>query len=115
MKKRVVLAFSGGLDTSYCGVYLTKELGYEVYAALGNTGGFSPSEVEQIEKRAYEIGCTSFVNLDIAQGYYDTTIKYMVYGNMLKNGAYPISVSSERIIQASSIAQYAKEVGADFL
>ena len=115
MKKRVVLAFSGGLDTSYCGVYLTKELGYEVYAALGNTGGFSPNEVEQIEKRAYEIGCTSFVNLDIAQGYYDTTIKYMVYGNMLKNGAYPISVSSERIIQASSIAQYAKEIGADFL
>ncbi len=115
MKKRVVLAYSGGLDTSYCGVYLTKELGYEVYAVIANTGGFSPEEINQIEKRAYEIGCSKFINLDVADQYYQTTIKYMVYGNMLKNRDYPISVSSERIVQAISVARYAKEIGADYL
>ncbi|MFR9533460.1 MAG: argininosuccinate synthase domain-containing protein [Rikenellaceae bacterium] len=115
MKKKVILAYSGGLDTSYCGVYLTKNLGYEVHAVLANTGGFTAEDIEQVEKRAYEIGCSSFTNLDVADDYYDLTIKYMVYGNMLKNGAYPISVSSERIIQAISIAKYAKAEGADFL
>lgn len=115
MKKRVVLAFSGGLDTSYCAVYLSKEMGLEVCAVIGNTGGFSTSEIEVIEKRAYDLGCTSFVHLDIAQNYYDTTIKYMIYGNMLKNGTYPISVSSERISQAVAVANYAKEIGADYL
>ncbi len=115
MKKKVILAYSGGLDTSYCGVYLTKNLGYEVHAVLANTGGFTTEEIEQVEKRAYEIGCVSFTNLDVADDYYDFTIKYMVYGNMLKNGSYPISVSSERIIQAISIAKYAKAEGADFL
>ncbi|MFI3332328.1 MAG: argininosuccinate synthase domain-containing protein [Rikenellaceae bacterium] len=115
MKKKVILAYSGGLDTSYCGVYLTKIMGYEVHAVLANTGGFTVEDIEQVEKRAYEIGCSSFTNLDVADDYYDLTIKYMVYGNMLKNGAYPISVSSERIIQAIAIAKYAKAEGADFL
>ncbi len=115
MKKKVVLAYSGGLDTSYCGVYLTKNLGYEVYAVLANTGGFSQQEVSQVEKRAYEIGCTKFVNLDVAQEYYHKTIRYMIYGNMLKNGTYPISVSSERIVQAIAVARYAKELGVDYL
>ena len=115
MKKKVVLAFSGGLDTSYCGVYLTKELGYEVYAAIGNTGGFSSEEMANVEKRAYEIGCVDFVNLDVAQKYYDDTIKYMVFGNMLKNGSYPISVSSERIVQAIAVAEYANKIGADYI
>ncbi|MFI3280931.1 MAG: argininosuccinate synthase [Rikenellaceae bacterium] len=115
MKKKVILAYSGGLDTSYCGVYLTKIMGYEVHAVLANTGGFTAEDIEQVEKRAYEIGCSSFTNLDVADDYYDLTIKYMVYGNMLKNGSYPISVSSERIIQAISIAKYAKAEGADFL
>lgn len=114
-KKKVVLAFSGGLDTSYCGVYLSQELGYEVYAAIGNTGGFSAEELKEIEKRAYAIGCVSFVNLDVAQFYYDSTIKYMIFGNMLKNNTYPISVSSERISQAIAVADYAKQLGADFL
>ncbi len=113
--KKVILAYSGGLDTSYCGVYLTKNMGYEVHAVLANTGGFTDEDIELVEKRAYEIGCVSFTNLDVADDYYDLTIKYMVYGNMLKNGSYPISVSSERIIQAISIAKYAKENGADFL
>ncbi len=115
MKKKVILAYSGGLDTSYCGVYLTKNLGYEVHAVLANTGGFTAEDIEQVEKRAYEIGCVSFTNLDVADQYYDLTIKYMVYGNMLKNGSYPISVSSERIVQALAIAKYAKAEGADFL
>ncbi|MFI3285317.1 MAG: argininosuccinate synthase [Rikenellaceae bacterium] len=115
MKKKVILAYSGGLDTSYCGVYLTKIMGYEVHAVLANTGGFTAKDIDQVEKRAYEIGCSSFTNLDVADDYYDLTIKYMVYGNMLKNGSYPISVSSERIIQAISIAKYAKAEGADFL
>lgn len=115
MKKKVVLAYSGGLDTSYAGVYLTKVLGYEVIAALANTGGFSEEEIENVEKRAYEIGCTQFVNLDVADDYYTSTIRYMIFGNMLKNGAYPISVSSERIVQAIAVAKYAKSVGADIL
>ncbi len=113
--KKVILAYSGGLDTSYCGVYLTKNLGYEVHAVLANTGGFTPEDIAQVEKRAYEIGCKSFTNLDVADDYYDLTIRYMVFGNMLKNGSYPISVSSERIVQAISVAKYAKEVGADIL
>lgn len=113
--KKVILAYSGGLDTSYCGVYLTKNLGYEVHAVLANTGGFTSEEISEVEKRAYEIGCVSFKNLDVADDYYTTTIRYMIYGNMLKNGSYPISVSSERIVQAISIAKYAKEQGADFL
>ena len=115
MKKKVVLAFSGGLDTSYCGVYLSKELGYDVYAAIGNTGGFTQQELLNVEKRAYDVGCKHFVNLDIAQKYYDETIKYMVFGNMLKNGTYPISVSSERIVQAIAVAEYAKKIGADYI
>ncbi len=115
MKKRVVLAYSGGLDTSYCGVYLTKNLGYEVHAVLANTGGFTTEEIKEVEKRAYEIGCVSFTDLNVADDYYTSTIKYMIWGNMLKNGAYPISVSSERIVQAISIAKKANEMGADFL
>lgn len=115
MKKKVVLAFSGGLDTSYCAVYLTKEMGLEVHAALGNTGGFSKEELANIEKRAMALGCASFKNLDIAEKYYHDTIRYMIYGNMLKNSAYPISVSSERISQATAVAQYAKEIGADYI
>lgn len=115
MKKRVVLAFSGGLDTSYCAVYLSQQMGMDVHAALGNTGGFSASELQKIEQRANDLGCKSFINLQLAQTYYDMTIRYMVYGNMLKNGSYPISVSSERIVQAIAVANYAKEIGADYI
>lgn len=113
--KKVVLAFSGGLDTSYCAIYLSKEMGLEVHAALANTGGFSNEELAKIEQRAWDLGVKSYVALDVTQEYYDTTIKYMVYGNVLKNGTYPISVSSERIVQATAIAEYAKEIQADYL
>ena len=111
-KKRVVLAFSGGLDTSFCVKYLSEELGYEVYTAIANTGGFSEAELASIEERAYALGATKHATLDITEQYYDKSIKYMVYGNILRNGTYPISVSSERTFQAIAIIEYAKSVGA---
>ncbi|GHT44151.1 argininosuccinate synthase [Bacteroidia bacterium] len=114
-KKKVVLAFSGGLDTSFCAMYLSQELGYEVYTALANTGGFDDEELKRVEARAYKLGATKHVSLDITQEYYEKSIKYMIFGNVLRNGTYPISVSSERIFQALAIINYAKEVGADFV
>lgn len=113
MSKKVVLAFSGGLDTSFCVKYLTEELGYEVYTAIANTGGFSDEELASIEERAYRLGSKQHATLDITEEYYKRSIKYMVFGNVLRNGTYPISVSSERIFQAMAIIQFAKEVGAD--
>ena len=113
--KKVVLAFSGGLDTSYCAIYLSKEMGLEVHAALANTGGFSKEELAAIERRAYALGVKSYVALDVAHDYYDHAIKYMIFGNVLKNGTYPISVSSERISQATAIAKHAREIEADYL
>ena len=111
-KKRVVLAFSGGLDTSFCVKYLSEELGYEVYTAIANTGGFSDEELKSIEERAYALGAAQHATLDITEEYYQKSIKYMVYGNILRNGTYPISVSSERTFQAIAIIEYAKSVGA---
>ncbi len=115
MKEKVLLAFSGGLDTSFCAKYLTVEKGYELYTAIANTGGFSPEELKKIEERAYKLGATKHFTLDVTQEYYEKSIKYMVYGNVLRNGTYPISVSSERIFQAMAIINCAKEVGADYV
>ena len=112
-KKKVVVAFSGGLDTSYAVMYLALERGYEVYAACANTGGFSPEQLAANEQNAYRLGAKVYVTLDVQEEYYQKSIRYMVYGNVLRNGTYPISVSSERIFQAIAIARYAKEIGAD--
>lgn len=112
-KKKVVVAYSGGLDTSYTVMYLAKELGYEVYAACADTGGFSPAQLKANEENAYKLGAKHYVTLDVTQEYYAKSLKYMIYGNVLRNGTYPISVSSERIFQAITIARYANEVGAD--
>lgn len=112
-KKKVVVAYSGGLDTSYTVMYLAKELGYEVYAACADTGGFSPAQLKANEENAYKLGAKHYVTLDVTQEYYAKSLKYMIYGNVLRNGTYPISVSSERIFQAIAIARYANEVCAD--
>ena len=112
-KKKVVVAFSGGLDTSFTVMYLAKEKGYEVYAACANTGGFSPEQLKQNEENAYKLGAKGYVTIDVTREYYDKSLRYMIYGNVLRNGTYPISVSSERIFQALAIARYANEIGAD--
>lgn len=112
-KKKVVLAFSGGLDTSFCAMYLSKELGYDVYTAIANTGGFTSQELKQVEEKAYKLGAIKHATLDVTREYYEKSIKYMIFGNVLRNGTYPISVSSERIFQAIAIINYAKEIGAD--
>lgn len=114
-KKKVVLAFSGGLDTSYCVKYLSEECGYEVYTAIANTGGFNEQELKSIEERALALGAKEHATLDVTQEYYEKSIKYMVFGNVLRNGTYPISVSSERVFQALAIINYAKSIGAKYV
>lgn len=111
--KKVVLGFSGGLDTSYCVKYLTEEKGYEVHSVIVNTGGFSEEELQEIEKRAYNLGVKSHKTVNAIHSYYDGVIKYLIFGNVLKNNTYPLSVSAERMSQALAIAEYVKEVGAD--
>src|ERR1051325_9274670 len=111
--KKVVLAYSGGLDTTYCAVYLRETLGMEVHAVTVQTGGFSADELQRIEARAHELGVASFRILDVTQQYYESCIRYLIYGNVLKNAVYPLSVSAERMVQALSVAEYAKELGAD--
>jgi argininosuccinate synthase len=112
MMKKVVLAYSGGLDTTFCALHLTKDLGYEVHAVIVNTGGFSKEELAAIEARANTLGVASFHILEVLDTYYEEVIKYLVFGNVLKNATYPLSVSAERILQAKSLAEYAKSIGA---
>lgn len=113
--KKVVLAFSGGLDTSYCIPYLKNEKGLEVHTIMVNTGGFSKEEEKEIEKRALELGATSHVNFDAIEIYYQKGIRYLIYGNILKNSTYPLSVSSERIFQALEVLNHVKKMKADYV
>ncbi len=113
MKKKVVLAFSGGLDTSYCVKYLGEEKGYEVHTITVNTGGFDEKEIREIENRARTLGVASHKTVDETRNYYDKVIRYLIYGNILKNNTYPLSVSAERMSQALAVANYAREMKAD--
>jgi argininosuccinate synthase len=110
--KKLVLAYSGGLDTSYCAHYLTHEEGYEVHAVTVNTGGFDQEALREIESKALELGVHSYRAIDAVQSFYDRVVRYLIFGNILRNNTYPLSVSAERIVQAMEIAQYAKAIGA---
>lgn len=113
MRKKVVLAFSGGLDTTYCAIYLSKVKNMEVHAVLVNTGGFNADEILKVEKHAYSLGVESFTCIEETDNYYNSVIRYLIFGNILKNSTYPLSVSAERISQAVAIANYAKRINAD--
>ena len=109
------MAFSGGLDTSFCCIYLSRDRDLEVHSVIVNTGGFSEEELQQIEKRAYALGVTSHAVVDETLNYYESCLKYLVYGNVLKNATYPLSVSAERVSQATAIANYVKSIGANYV
>lgn len=111
--KKVVLGFSGGLDTSYCVKYLRDDLGYEVHSITVNTGGFNDEEIKQIENHAYTLGVKSHVTVNAVRSYYESIIRYLVFGNILKNNTYPLSVSAERLSQALHIAEHVKKLNAD--
>lgn len=113
MGKKVVLGFSGGLDTSFCVKYLAVEKEYEIHSVIVNTGGFSADELKKIEEHAYKLGVKTHTTVDAVRSYYDSIIKYLIYGNVLKNNTYPLSVSAERLSQALSIAEHVKKVGAE--
>jgi argininosuccinate synthase len=110
--EKIILGFSGGLDTSFCVKYLTDEQGYEVHSIIVNTGGFTKDELRDIEAHAYKLGVKSHTTIDAVKSYYDKIIKYLVFGNVLKNNTYPLSVSAERLVQALHIAEHAKAMGA---
>lgn len=111
--KKVLLAFSGGLDTSYCAIHLAKDKGYEVWTAAVNTGGFDEAEQKELAEKAKDLGIKNHVCIDVEEEFYQQGIKYLIAGNVLKNHTYPLSVSAERVFQAIAIAEYAKEIGAD--
>ncbi len=112
--KKLVIAYSGGLDTSYCAVSLSKE-GFDVHAVSVNTGGFTKEEIETIEANAYKMGVSTYKNIDAVATFYQKVVKFLVFGNVLKNNSYPLSVSAERIIQAIEIVEYAKSIGAEYI
>ena len=110
---KVVLGFSGGLDTSFCAKYFTDDKGYEVHSVVVNTGGFSEEELQKIEQHAYKLGVKTHTTVDAVKSYYNSIIKFLVYGNVLKNNTYPLSVSAERLSQALHIAEHVQKLGAD--
>jgi len=115
MSKKVVLAFSGGLDTSYCVKYLSQEKGLEVHAVLVNTGGFDDKQLLEVESRAKHLGVKTFTALDVQQEFYNKCVRFLIFGNVLKNNTYPLSVSAERVFQALAIAHHAKKMGTNYV
>ena len=113
--EKLVLAYSGGLDTSYCAKYLSKEKGYEVHAVSVNTGGFSDEEITNIKTKALALGACSYTSIDAVQTFYEKVVKFLIFGNVLKNNTYPLSVSAERIVQALEIVSHAKKIGAKYI
>ena len=113
--KKLVLAYSGGLDTSYCAKYLSKEKGFDVHAVSVNTGGFSKEEIATIEEKALQLGASSYTSIDAVVTFYKKVVKYLIFGNVLKNNTYPLSVSAERIVQAIEIVNHAKKIGAGYI
>ncbi len=109
MKKKVALAFSGGLDTTFCVKYLTNDKDLEVHSVFINSGGFTAKEEEEVRQHALDLGVVSHENIDVSSQYYQECIRYMVYGNMMRNRHYPMSVSSERTFQAMAVAGYARK------
>lgn len=114
-KEKVVLAFSGGLDTSFCAIYLAKELNLDVHSVIVNTGGFTAKDLDKIAARAKQLGLKNHTVIDVTKNYYEKCIRYMVYGNVLRNNTYPLSVSSERIFQAIAVVEYAKKINAHYI
>ncbi len=112
---KLVLAYSGGLDTSYCAKYLSKEKGFEVHAVSVNTGGFTKEEIAEISEKALQLGAKSYTSIEGVDTFYNTVVKYLIFGNVLRNNTYPLSVSAERIVQAIEIAKYAKKIGAKYI
>ena len=112
---KIVLAFSGGLDTSYCVKYLKHEKGFNIYSAVVNTGGFDKQELIEIKEKALNLGVHKHIALEQTQAYYEKIVKYLIFGNVLKNNTYPLSVSAERICQAISLIKYAKKIGAKYI
>jgi argininosuccinate synthase len=112
--KKLVLAYSGGLDTSYCAKSLSEQ-GYEVHAVSVNTGGFAKEEIAEIKQKALALGAKNYVSINAVDNFYNKVVKYLIYGNVLKNNTYPLSVSAERIVQAIEIVNYAKQIGASYI
>lgn len=112
MSKKIVLGFSGGLDTTFCVKYLSEEKGYEVHSIIVNTGGFSEDELKKIEAHAYHLGVATHTTVNAVESYYDRIIKYLIFGNVLKNNTYPLSVSAERLSQAIHIAEHVQKLNA---
>ena len=110
--KKLVLAYSGGLDTSYCLMKLSQE-GYEVHAISVNTGGFDAMEMEEMKTKALQMGAHTYQSINALDSFYEKVVKYLVFGNVLKNNTYPLSVSAERIVQAMEIVAYANKISAD--
>jgi argininosuccinate synthase len=113
--KKLVLAYSGGLDTSYCAKYLSADMGFEVHAVTVNTGGFNATDLQEMEEKAHVLGAHTFKAIDGVEVFYQKVVKYLIFGNVLKNNTYPLSVSAERIVQALELIAYAKEVGASHI